>query len=183
MNVIEIFAVITTLLSVIFSIKNNILTWPIGIVSNFLYMYLFYDLNIFGNMVLQVLFILQAVYGWYKWKYDDNVKISKLPDTLLVKGTVLAIALNLMFIMYLILTSLDDKSPIFDSITTTLCLIAVTLLSLKKIETWYFWILSDVIFIWFFIEEGLYLSSLIYLIILILAITGLTQWKKDLKTA
>lgn len=59
----------------------------------------------------------------------------------------------------------------------------IILLSLKKVESWYFWILTDIIYIWFFIKEGLYLSSLTYIIILILAIIGLIQWEKDLKMA
>ena len=181
MNTIEIFGVLLLLLSVILCIKDNILTWPVGIVSNLIYMYIFYDLSVYANVFLQGIFILQSIQGWYNWKYNKLVKITSL-DKIGRVQIIIATAL-LFYIIFFFLLFTDDKSPIFDSITTALSMIAVTLLSFKIIQNWYFWIASDIIFIWFFLKEGLYLSSVTYLIILILAIIGLIKWKKDLKTA
>jgi nicotinamide mononucleotide transporter len=181
MNITEIFAVIFLLLSVALAVKNNILTWPTGIISNVIYMYIFYNLNIFGNTFIQAVFILQSIDGWYKWKNNDTRKISTL-DTIDFIKTIIATAV-LGFLVYFFLILNDNKSPILDGSTTAISIMGVILLSLKKVESWYFWILTDIIYIWFFLKEGLYLSSLTYIIILILAIIGLIQWKKDLKMA
>lgn len=181
MNITEVFAVLFLLLSVGFAVKNNILTWPTGIISNVIYMYIFYNLNIFGNTFIQAVFILQSIDGWYKWKHNNTRKISEL-DTMDFTKTIIATVV-LSFLVYFFLVLTDSKSPILDSSTTAISIMGVILLSLKKVESWYFWILTDIIYIWFFLKEGLYLSSLTYIIILILAIIGLIQWKKDLKMA
>lgn len=181
MNITEVFAVIFLLLSVALAIKNNILTWPTGIISNVIYMYIFYNLNIFGNTFIQAVFILQSIDGWYKWKHNNTRKISEL-DTMDFTKTIIATVV-LSFLVYFFLVLTDSKSPILDSSTTAISIMGVILLSLKKVESWYFWILTDIIYIWFFLKEGLYLSSLTYIIILILAIIGLIQWEKDLKMA
>jgi nicotinamide mononucleotide transporter len=179
MSIIEVSAVIFLLLSVALAIKNNILTWATGIICNVIYMYIFYNLNILGNTFLQAVFILQSIYGWYRWKNNDNKKVSKL-DTIDFSKAIFT-TLLLFYLVYLFLIYTDNKSPILDSSTTAISIMGVILLSLKKVESWYFWILTDIIYIWFFLKEGLYLSSLTYIIILILAIIGLIQWKKDLK--
>ena len=75
-----------------------------------------------------------------------------------------------------------DKSPYFDGITTSFSLIAMTLLAKKKIDTWLYWIIADILFIIFFLNEEQYLSSITYFVFLILAITGLKQWKRNIKT-
>ncbi len=181
MNITEVFAVLFLLLSVGFAVKNNILTWPTGIISNVIYMYIFYNLNIFGNTFIQAVFILQSIDGWYKWKHNNTRKISEL-DTMDFTKTIIATVV-LSFLVYFFLVLTDSKSPILDSSTTAISIMGVILLSLKKVESWYFWILTDIIYIWFFLKEGLYLSSLTYIIILILAIIGLIQWEKDLKMA
>lgn len=181
MNITEVFAVLFLLLSVGFAVKNNILTWPTGIISNVIYMYIFYNLNIFGNTFIQAVFILQSIDGWYKWKHNNTRKISEL-DTMDFTKTIIATVV-LSFLVYFFLVLTDSKSPILDSSTTAISIMGIILLSLKKVESWYFWILTDIIYIWFFIKEGLYLSSLTYIIILILAIIGLIQWEKDLKMA
>ena len=64
MTITEVFAVIFLLLSVALAVKNNILTWGTGIISNVIYMYIFYNLNIFGNSFIQAVFILQSIHGW-----------------------------------------------------------------------------------------------------------------------
>ena len=181
MNITEVFAVLFLLLSVGFAVKNNILTWPTGIISNVIYMYIFYNLNIFGNTFIQAVFILQSIDGWYKWKHNNTRKISELDTMDFTKTIIVTVVLN--FLVYFFLVSTDSKSPILDSSTTAISIMGVILLSLKKVESWYFWILTDIIYIWFFLKEGLYLSSLTYIIILILAIIGLIQWEKDLKMA
>lgn len=175
---IEIIAVVFSLLSVVLSIKNNILTWPLGIVGIIFYTILFYQNEIWGNMYLQFLFLLQSIHGWYNWNKPNKYEISWLKNSKkLISTTIL-----LTIFVTIILLSIDDNSPYFDGITTSLSIIGIILLSFRKIETWIYWIVADTIFIWFFFNEKLYLSALVYFIFLLLAILGLKEWKKIIKT-
>jgi nicotinamide mononucleotide transporter len=179
-NLVEIVAVIFSLLSVIFAVKNNILTWPFAIIGVTFYGIFFYENHIWGNMFLQIPFFIQSIYGWSKWDLIQDEKVEWLEKH---DRNILAISsflLTTLITSTLIMTG--DKSPYFDGITTSLSLIAMTLLAKKKIDTWLYWIIADILFILFFLNEGNYLSSITYFVFLILAITGLKQWKRNIKT-
>ena len=179
MNIIEIIAVIFSLLSVIFAVKNNILTWPTAIIGMTFYGIFFYENHIWGNMCLQIPFFIQSIYGWSKWDVIKNTKVEWLEKH---DRNILAIS---SFLLTTLITSVlimtGDKSPYFDGITTSFSLIAMTLLAKRKIDTWFYWIIADILFIIFFLNEEQYLSSITYFVFLILAITGLKQWKKNIK--
>ena len=177
MNNIEIIAVTFSLLSVLFAVKNNIFTWPIGIIGMTFYGIFFYQNHIWGNMFLQIIFFIQSIYGWRKWDITNSNKIEWLEKK---DRNILAISSFLLtiFITYILIIT-GDKSPYFDGITTSLSLIAMILLAKKKIDTW---LIVDILFVIFFLNEGNYLSSITYFVFLILAITGLKQWKRNIKT-
>lgn len=82
-------------------------------------------------------------------------------------------------ILYFLTKYLSGNDQLLDPITTSISLIALTLTSLRKIESWYFWILADVLFVIMFFNNELYLSSLIYLVFSIIAIYGLKNWKNE----
>jgi nicotinamide mononucleotide transporter len=179
-NLVEIIAVIFSLLSVVFAVKNNILTWPFAIVGVTFYGIFFYQNHIWGNMFLQIPFIIQSIYGWTKWDEINEIKVEQLEKH---DRNILAISSFLLttFITFILIMT-GDKSPYFDGITTSLSLIAMALLAKKKIDTWLYWITADFLFVIFFLNEEDYLSSITYFVFLILAITGLKQWKKNIKT-
>lgn len=180
-NLVEIVAVFFSLLSVVFAVKNNILTWPTAILGVGFYGLFFYQNHIWGNMVIQIPFLIQSIYGWLKW--EDKVETPKVEWLEKHDRNILAISsflLTILITFTLIMTG--DKSPYFDGITTSLSLIAMALLATKKIDTWLYWIIADVLFVIFFLNEEDYLSAITYFVFLILAITGLKQWKKNIKT-
>jgi nicotinamide mononucleotide transporter len=176
---IEIIAVIFSLLSVIFAVKNNILTWPTGILGLSFYALFFYNNHIWGNMFLQIPFLIQSIYGWLKWESKVTSKVQWLDKN----DRNILIVLSFLFIIFVtyILLMFKDGSPYFDGLTTSLSLIAMLLLVKRKIDTWLYWIVTDILFVIFFLNDGHYLSASIYTIFLILAITGLIKWRKNLK--
>lgn len=173
---IEVFAVMFSLLSVLLAIRNNILTWPVGIIGIILYFLVFKENGIVGNQYLQILFILQSIHGWYNWGKSRilyyPLKISWLSN---YNRFNFIVAFSIIFIV------LSCMLPFFDSITTSLSIIGILLLSYKKIDTWIYWIVADLLYVWFFIDEGLYLSAVLYFIFFGLAIVGLIEWKKIIK--
>lgn len=182
MNQVEIIAVVFSLLSVICAVKNNVLTWPLGIVGVIFYGILFYQTKTWGNMTLQLLFLAQLIYGWQNWNKDKKEltieKLEKADRDLFFLSTGL-----LIFFLTFVLVMTGDKNPYLDGITMGLSIVATLLLIFKKIDNWYYWIAADVLYIYLFYSQGLYWSAGIYFVFLLLAISGLKTWKKDLKTA
>ena len=172
MNWIEILAVIFSLFSVILTVEESKWCWPTGIIGVIFFGILFYQNEIWGNMSLQLVFISQAILGWYNWNkpttYTKKWVNKKWP--LFVLPPIIA------SIVYLFVFYIDGYSPLLDSITTSLSIMAMMLLAYKKIDGWIFWILADIGFIYFFIDTELYLSAFIYFIFLLNAIRGLKKW-------
>lgn len=179
MSIIEIIAVLFSLASVILTIKNKVWCWPVGIVGIFFYMILFLQHNIVGNAILQLLFIAQSVYGWYKWgepsKYPIKWLDSGSRESLIGATGLLAVLFSI------IIQNKGGQNPYLDGTTTALSIMAMLLMAYRKIESWILWMIADVIFIIFFYINGLYLSSGIYTVFLILAIFGLFEWRKSIK--
>lgn len=69
---IELIAVILTLLSVWLTSKRNILCWPVGILAALSYMWFFNITSSIANIWLQLVYVAQSIYGWYFWKKKEN---------------------------------------------------------------------------------------------------------------
>ena len=50
----------------------------------------------------------------------------------------------------------------------------------KQIETWWFWIAVDVVYIGVYSVKGLWLTALLYAIFLALCLVGLKEWRRSL---
>lgn len=174
MSLIEIGAVVFSFLSVIMAVKKSLLTWIFGILGIVFYGVLFFEKEIYSNLLLQMIFLLQSFVGLYEWKSNTSkgeVIVTKMNK----KEWISYLAtLNLLIIfMCLMFEKLD-------AITTSVSLIANVLLMNRKLENWFFWIVADIVYIIMFIEQKLYLSSGLYFIFLITCILGYYKWKKKL---
>jgi nicotinamide mononucleotide transporter len=181
MSVIELIAVIFSLACIWLAVKKHVLNWLMGIIGVTAYMILFYRERLYADMVLQLVFILQGIYGWYNWvkkkKHDNEIEVSHLTrkQTIFYSLLILVIAV----IWSSILNKYTNAStPHVDAFVATTSLIANWLMAKKKIENWILWILADIIYIGLFVYKQLFLSSGIYVVFLVLSIRGLIDWSK-----
>ena len=174
----EIIAVLFSLVSVWLTSKNKIWCWPTGIIGILAFAYLFYTKGEWGNLVLQFVFLLQSIDGWTNWN-KPTTKVSKIRKDELYSHIMGFIVLST---LVSILTTISGSTHIvLDTVTTTLSIAGMFLLIHKSLEAWYCWILADILYVILFLENKLYLSSIIYIVFLIMAIFGYKNWKKQLK--
>ena len=167
----ESIAVIFSLLSVWFTSKENKLCWPVGILGVIGFMIIFYQTKDWGNFFLQFVFLFQSIKGWLNWN-ENELKITNwsLNDKILIS-----------ILSPIILTLFYTNLELLDSVTTTLSLIGLYLLTNKRLQSWFFWIIADLLYIILFYQNQLYLSSGLYFIFLILTTYGFINWKKEIK--
>ena len=67
----------------------------------------------------------------------------------------------------------DSTVPRWDALTTALSLAATYGQTKKLLESWWIWILADVIYIPLYIYKNLWLTSALYAIFMILCVVGL----------
>lgn len=172
-------AFLTGLVYIYFATKNDSRCWPWGIVSSGLWAYSsFYELKLYSDSWLQVLYVVMGFVGWYRWthfKSYDVLAISRLKinQWIIYIGIGITIALFIGFQM----KKTGAVFPVVDAYLSVFSVIATILLINKKIENWWWWIIIDLVNIPLFIMRKGYLFALLFLIYAILAIKGLRDWK------
>ncbi|UTF51798.1 nicotinamide riboside transporter PnuC [Desulfomicrobium sp. ZS1] len=182
MTGIEALAVLFGLLCVWFCIRQNIWCWPTGLIQVTLYIYIFYDVKLYSDMILQVVFVVLQLYGWYHWLHGgqnrSSLPLSRLDARDLILWVIAALAGTGAW-GWTMTTHTDASVPYWDAFTTVASLIAQWLMTRKKIESWYFWIAVDVVAIGVYAYKSLLLTSGLYLVFLMMAASGLIVWRKD----
>ncbi len=177
----EIGATVFGLASVWCYVRENVWSWPTGLVNVAMYIVLFWHIGLYAETGLQVVFVALQIYGWWQWvaggERRSGVVISRTtPRT----WAVLTIAAAAMYVpMGLALARWTTSTvPWWDSLPTVLSLIAQWMISKKKLENWAVWIAVDVISIPLFACKGLYLTAGVYAMFLALCIVGWRAWNR-----
>jgi nicotinamide mononucleotide transporter len=179
----EIVAVVFGILSVWFARKENIWVYPTGIVNVLIYVYLCFFAGLYADMAINGFYFVMSVYGWYNWSRRD-ASLHHVPITGLsvMQWLLYILLIGISFvIIYFVLTHYTNSTvPLFDSFTTSLFIIGMWLMAIKKIENWILWILGDLLVIPMFAIKGLAFTSIQYIVFLVLAIMGYIEWRKRL---
>lgn len=182
----EWFGVITGALCVYLAAKENILNWPISILSIITYIYIFYGAKLYGDTLLQFYFLFTAIYGWYYWGFGKNKTfISERPITKLSKNewlnaTIILLSASVIF-GYLLDNFTDSDVPYIDGFCTAASFIAQFLMTRKKLDNWLIWIFVDAVYIPLYIHKDLMATALLYFIFLFIALKGYLAWKRNFK--
>ncbi len=180
----EAIAAITGILSIWLGKKENILVFPIGIISVLIYVYICFNAKLYADMGINAVYFIMSVYGWYNWlRPHKESKTERLQVTFQDRrhrwGSI-AIAFALFVILSFILTRFTDSDvPIIDAFTSSLCVLAMYLTTQKKVENWIYYLVADGISIPLYIYKGLVLTSIQYLVFFLIAVAGLIAWRKE----
>jgi len=173
------------IISVIYAKKENILVYPTGIICTVITVYILYKAQYFGDMMMNIYYSLMSIYGWWNWSRIQNdkylLKITRFSKNDL--GLTVFLFLLTITITYAVYTFnlTEIKIPNYiDIFTSGIFFTAMWLMANKKLESWVFWIIGDVITVPLYAYRGLGMLSLQYIIFTILAIQGYIEWKKHL---
>ena len=180
----EIIAVVFGILSVWFSKKNNILVYPTGMISTSIFTYLLFKWSLLGDMMINAYYFMMSIYGWYIWTRKVNnifTPISKVNSP--EKTTSLIIfffSLSFVYGIYNYFDKWGSYTSYIDNFTTAIFFVAMWLMANRKIESWVFWIIGNIISIPLYFYKGLTFTSIQYIIFTVIAILGYYTWKKIL---
>lgn len=186
---VELIGTLFGLVSVYFASRANILTWGTGIVNEIFLFILFFQVQLYADMFLQIYFFVVTLYGWNKWKSKSTeTKISETSfrnklflAVFIIIGTLISGILFTNIHLYLpAYFKIQAAYPFTDSFVMVSSIVATILLAKKKIENWYLWIAIDLVCVILYFKKGVYFLSLEYLIFLGLVSYGLYHWKKQL---
>lgn len=187
-TLLELFAVTMNILSVIYAKRNSILVYPTGLIGTGIFVYILYNFSLLGDMIINFYFVLMSIYGWYYWaQKKDGQTLNNVSRTSIKEYYfILILGITSLLSIYLIYNFYDkwnSWTAYVDTITTAIFFVAMYLMARRKVESWIFWIIGDLITIPLYFYKGLTISSIQYLIFLILAILGYISWKKILNSS
>lgn len=177
-------AVICGVASVIYSMRENILVYPTGIISVLIYVYLAFEYKLYADMGVNGYYFVMSVYGWYYWTNTDGnkdqvpVTINSIRENFYSVG-ILAGSFGILVLVLINFT--DSDVPFWDATTTAFAILGMWLMARKKLENWIAWIITDLISIPLYFHKGLVLTSFQFLIFTVLATMGYFAWKKSLE--
>jgi nicotinamide mononucleotide transporter len=182
--ILEITGVVFGLLSVWFSKNNNILVFPTGMISTAIFVYLLYKWILLGDMMINGYYFIISIYGWYIWTRKQNNVVTPIStlnyNEKKISIFIFVFSIIFVYLVYVYFDKWDSFTAYIDNFTTAIFFVGMWLMAKRKIESWIFWIIGDVISIPLYFYKGLTFTSLQYLIFTFIAIAGYYSWKKIL---
>jgi nicotinamide mononucleotide transporter len=181
MGGLEIAAALLGIVNVVLVVRRSTCNYPFGIVMVALYFFVFWDAKLYSDALLQIFFFVIQIYGWWAWVHarhvDHGVAVAWMPWPRRLPwfaGTAVAVALWGSGMARFT----DAAAPFVDATTAGLSIAAQCLQSLRRVESWVLWIAVDAIAIGLFSWKGLFVTSALYGLFLILAVIGLVEWRR-----
>jgi nicotinamide mononucleotide transporter len=188
-SLLELIGILSGLICVYTAAKNYIITWPIGIFNSICFFFLFYQVQLYSDMLLQIYFFGSSIYGWTYWQKRKGIEI---PITALKRKIFLVLSLGIIISSYLLgefaimlpdlgLTyfQLPPSYPYFDAFTTTASIVANFLLARRISQSWYLWVAVDIVCIVIYFMKGIDLVAIEYVVFLVIALFGVYYWDQE----
>jgi nicotinamide mononucleotide transporter len=187
---IEAIAVIMGIVSVWYSRKENILVYPTGLINTTLYIYLSFKGHLLGEASVNLYYTIMSLYGWYLWTRKTEDKTDFVLQ--ITHSSKKEWALQLLFFgviyttIYLLLTYAKnafapEAIPWADAFASATAYTGMWLMAKKKVESWIWWILTNIASIPLYFIKGYAFTSVQFIVLLILAIAGLISWQQKAK--
>jgi len=185
---IEYIAVFAGIISVWYSRKENILVYPIGLINTIFYVYLSFKGGLLGEASVNIYYTVMSIYGWIMWSRKDTSQHIVLHIT---KSSKKEWGQHLLFfgafyvVIFFALTYLKKDFapgaiPWADALGSASAYTGMWLMTKKKLESWIWWILTNIVSIPLYFVKDYVFTSVYYFILLILAIAGWIEWNKRL---
>lgn len=182
----EYVAVFTGLLSVWYSRAENILTYPVGIINTVIYIYISIKGSLFGEATVNLYYTIMSISGWIIWarrnSQSEHIVHIKFSDQRWWMYQIIFF-LSCYVTLFAGLTFLQnsfapDAIPWADAFASAAAFTGMWLMTKKKVESWYFWLLTNISSIPLYFVKGYVFTSVYYFLLLIFAFWGLAAWRK-----
>lgn len=182
----EYIAVFAGIISVWYSRKENILVYPTGLVNTIIYIWLSFKSGLLGEASVNFYYTVMSIYGWFLWTKKDqqhhlvlHVTNSSRKQWVFQVGFFAAFYIVIFVALtYLKKVFAPEAIPWADAFASATAYTGMWLMAKKKVESWYWWIATNIASIPLYFVKGFAFTSVYYLVLLIMAFAGLLAWKK-----
>ena len=185
-SLLEYIAVFAGITSVWFSRKENVLVYPVGLINTIIYIYLSFKYHLAGEASVNFYYTVMSFYGWYMWVKKDKEKqpvlhVSHSSQKMLLQQILFFLVFYIAIyfsLVYLKKGFFEGAIPWGDAFASATAFTGMWLMTRKKVESWYWWIATNIASIPLYFVKGLVFTSVYYLVLLVFAFWGLSEWKR-----
>jgi nicotinamide mononucleotide transporter len=150
------------------------------LVSDVLYLIVFYRVRLYSDSLLQLFFLAFTLYGWWYWwrgvREEGEVRVVRLS----VRGWIAGLAAGAVgaVLLGLLMERIGAALPRLDATLMSYSLVASWWQTRKHTANWWLWIAVDLVYIGEYIYKGLRPTAVLYVLLVALAVLGLRDWRR-----
>lgn len=173
----EALAVVLALAYLALAIKRNIGCWAAAAISTTLYLFIFLEVKLYAEALLQIFYLIMAGYGFLHWRKVDSEGLQPVVrwssrQHVLALGLIGLASLGLGHLL-----SLTDAAwPLVDAFTTCASLVATWMVARRVLDNWVYWLVIDSISILLYLERALFFTACLFAIYIIMIFFGWRSW-------
>lgn len=183
----SLFEVVAFVLAVVYvwlASEENRWCWLAGLTSTALYAYVYFNVELIFHTLLNIYYILMAILGFIAWSGKGQAKLNITSMSASQHLLMVSIGILISFIVLNIATKWLDYDLLMLDISLTVFSIMTTILAVaKKLENWIYWTLINTTSVFLLVEKQLYLTVVLMIIYIVIAVKGYIQWRNKLKLA
>jgi nicotinamide mononucleotide transporter len=179
-SLLEIIAFVVSVLGVWLTTARSLWNYPFSLLSVILYGVIFYQVRLYADMGLQAIFAGTLLYGLWQWRHGRSaggeVLVTRVRAVEVLASIVTGIgaAVALGFLLY---SHTDASLPWADSALLAGSLVGSVWAARRNLESWWVWIVVDVLYVAVYLVKHLYLTAVLYAAFVVLAVLGLRRWQ------
>ncbi len=182
MSLLEILANVLTLISVLLTVHLRKSLYPVGLVATVLFFFVFWQARLYASAGLQIYFTVVQLYGWWFWSRGNHGKeppVGDWPWRVVAPWALVALVLTgvIAFGLY---RFTDAHMPWGDTAILALSILAQFLLDRKQIKNWTVWGAVDILSVYVYASQHLWLTAGLYVILFANVIYGWLTWRREL---
>ncbi len=172
-------AVVLAIAYLLLAIKQNISCWFAAFFSSLLYFFVMYSAGLYMEAGLQIFYCVMAVYGWTQWRVSLPGNKKFLVKTWNRNQHIKAISLIFLLALasgWMLEKFTNAALPFIDSLTTWGAIVTTYMVAKRLLENWIYWFAIDTISVFLFYSRGLFLTSILFFVYLIIIYFGYKSW-------
>lgn len=179
----ELISFVLSVITVWLNIRQSHWGWLFAIISSATYGVVFFGAKLYGDMGLQVVFIIVSIWGWTQWLHGGSGRSALQVSGMSTRSwgmSLVAWALGFVLMAFFLGRFTDTDVPRMDGFLTAGSLLAQVLMSRKKLENWLIWIAVDILYVGLYLYKQLMLTAGLYALFIVMAAIGYVAWKKSI---
>ena len=181
LSIAETAAVLLAIAYLVLAIHQNILCWVAVMISALIFMGVFYSALLYMQSALQIFYVGMAIYGWYQWRYagDEGTGVQIRTLTVVRHIQVIAGISATALLLGWIMSRTDTPFPYAEAFITVAAIVTTFMVARKVLENWLYWFVIDSISVYLYVSRELYLTALLFVFYLVMAVIGFRRWWRD----